>query len=80
VERDMNLVMGVCDRIVVLNFGEILGREPCRDPGSPGGDRGLPRRDALRWHGRRVAKELASRLSDVEDSYPGRTGPGGPGQ
>ena len=28
VEHDMNLVMGVCDRIVVLNFGEILGREP----------------------------------------------------
>jgi branched-chain amino acid transport system ATP-binding protein len=25
VEHDMNLVMGVCDRIVVLNFGEILG-------------------------------------------------------
>jgi hypothetical protein len=24
--------------------------------------------------------ELASRLSDVEDSYLGRTGPGGPGQ
>jgi ABC-type branched-subunit amino acid transport system ATPase component/ABC-type branched-subunit amino acid transport system permease subunit len=24
VEHDMNLVMGVCDRIVVLNFGEIL--------------------------------------------------------
>jgi ABC-type branched-subunit amino acid transport system ATPase component len=25
VEHDMNLVMGICDRIVVLNFGEILG-------------------------------------------------------
>ena len=25
-------------------------------------------------------QELASRLSDVEDSYLGRTGPGGPGQ
>jgi ABC-type branched-subunit amino acid transport system ATPase component len=25
VEHDMNLVMGACDRIVVLNFGEILG-------------------------------------------------------
>ena len=25
VEHDMNLVMGVCDRIVVLNFGAILG-------------------------------------------------------
>src|SRR5271165_5828415 len=25
VEHDMNLVMGVCDRIVVLNFGAVLG-------------------------------------------------------
>jgi sulfate-transporting ATPase len=25
VEHDMNLVMGVCDRIVVLNFGTVLG-------------------------------------------------------
>ncbi len=25
VEHDMNLVMGVCDRVVVLNFGAILG-------------------------------------------------------
>ena len=25
VEHDMNLVMGICDRIVVLNFGDILG-------------------------------------------------------
>ena len=24
-KHDMNLVTGVCDRIVVLNFGEILG-------------------------------------------------------
>jgi|HubBroStandDraft_6_1064221.scaffolds.fasta_scaffold7691893_1 ABC-type branched-subunit amino acid transport system ATPase component len=24
----MNLVMGICDRIVVLNFGEILGGNP----------------------------------------------------
>jgi branched-chain amino acid transport system ATP-binding protein len=29
VEHDMNLVMGVCDRTVVLNFGEIMG------PGTP---------------------------------------------
>ena len=27
-EHDMNLVMGVCDRIVVLNFGAILGAGP----------------------------------------------------
>ena len=36
VEHDMNLVMGVCDRIVVLNFGAILGA------GTPAGIRAHP--------------------------------------
>ncbi len=34
VEHDMNLVMGVCDRIVVLDFGAILGSGR-RDPSPP---------------------------------------------
>ncbi len=36
VAHDMNLVMGVCDRIVVLNFGAILGAgTPAEIPAHP---------------------------------------------
>ena len=42
VEHDMQAVMGLCDRITVLNFGQLLTEgTPGRDPQPPGGDRGL---------------------------------------
>ena len=45
VDHDMGLVLGVCDRIVVLEFGQVIAtgtpEEVRRDPR---GGRGLPRR------------------------------------
>ena len=39
----MGLVMDVCDRIAVLDFGEKIAEGlPARDPERPAGDRGLP--------------------------------------
>ena len=44
VEHHMDLVMSVCDRVVVLDFGRVIASgEPGRDPGGPAGARGLPR-------------------------------------
>ncbi len=43
IEHDMRLVMGVTDRIVVLEFGKQDRRGHARrDPRQPGGHRGLP--------------------------------------
>ena len=44
IEHDMGLVMDVCDRIAVLDFGEKIAEgRPGRDPERPAGHRGLPR-------------------------------------
>ena len=44
IEHDMGLVMNVCDRIAVLDFGEKIAEGlPGRDPERPAGHRGLPR-------------------------------------
>ena len=45
IEHDMRLVMGVTDRIVVLEFGRKLADDvPARDPQRPARDRRLPGR------------------------------------
>ena len=45
VEHDMNFVMGVCDQVVVLDFGKLIAVGFTRTgPLRPGGDRRLPRR------------------------------------
>ena len=42
VEHDMQAVMGLCERITVLSFGELLAQGNARrDPRRPGGHRGL---------------------------------------
>ena len=60
IEHDMRLVMGVTDRIVVLEFGKkIADGLPDRDPRQPGGHRRLPG-GAGRW-GRRWRTRLRMR-------------------
>ena len=45
VEHHMDLVMSVCDRITVLDFGKVIANgTPDAGPRRPGGARGLPRR------------------------------------
>ena len=45
VEHDMNFVMGVCDQVVVLDFGKLIASgSPEAGPLRPGGDRRLSRR------------------------------------
>ena len=43
IEHDMGLVMGVTDRIVVLDFGRMIVGDPGRGARGPGRDPGLPR-------------------------------------
>jgi ABC-type branched-subunit amino acid transport system ATPase component len=44
VEHDMDFVMGLADRVVVMEFGREDRRRPAgRDPAEPGGARSLPR-------------------------------------
>ena len=49
IEHDMQVVMGVCDRIVVLEFGEKIAEgAPGEVQQRPEGDRGVPRAGARR--------------------------------
>ena len=42
IEHDMNLVMGICEGICVLNFGQVIAKgTPEEDPEQPQGHRGL---------------------------------------
>ena len=55
VEHDMNFVMGVCDQVVVLDFGKLIASgSPEAGPLRPGGDRRLPRRRERRRTRRRT--------------------------
>ena len=50
VEHDMDLVMGLVDRVVVMEFGtKLIEGTPARGAGQPGGARGLSRDGALTW-------------------------------
>ena len=45
IEHDMNLVMGICEGICVLNFGQIIAKgTPHGNSEQPGGHQGLPGR------------------------------------
>ena len=58
VEHDVGLVMSTCDRIIVLDFGQVIAeRHPERDPREPGGAGRLPRRRPRR---RRRADSMAA--------------------
>ena len=48
VEHHMDLVMSICDRLVVLNFGRVIAAgTPCRGPGEPRGDHRVSRTGRL---------------------------------
>ncbi len=64
VEHDMSLVMGVCDRIVVLNFGSILGA------GTP---------DEIRAHPEVIAAYLGRGLAQSGPGAAGGEEPAGAG-
>ena len=62
VEHDMDFVMSLVDRLVVMDFGEQIAQGPAaRDPEPPGGDRGLSR-------GRGMTQASAP-LLEVEDLH-----------
>ena len=45
IEHDVKLVMGLCDRVTVLDYGKMIAvGDPDRRAAQPRGDRGLPRR------------------------------------
>ena len=49
VEHHMDLMMSVCDSLVVLDFGKVISRgSPPGHPGRPGGDGRLPGRERSR--------------------------------
>ena len=61
IEHDMNLVMGICEGICVLNFGQIIAKGTAGgDPDQPGGHRGLS------GH-RRRRREADGAMLKVED-------------
>ena len=63
VDHDMGLVLGICDYVVVLEFGEVIAQgtpEEVRE--RPEGDRGLPRQRGGRGREREVPREDRVRL------------------
>ena len=62
VEHDMNFVMGVCDQVVVLDFGKLIAAGLARGrPLRSGGDRRLPRRRERRRARRREPRRRRRR-------------------
>ena len=72
VDHDMGLVLGVCDRIVVLEFGQVIATGHARGGAPrPARGRGLPRRRRRAPRGRRARHR--GRMSDAVLSIEGLT-------
>ena len=82
IDHDMGLVLSICDRVVVLEFGQVIAERPAgRRPPGPAGHRRLPRRRRGRHdhHPRRRAGGVSItsgvRLGVVTDPEPAAQAP-----
>ena len=80
IEHQMRLVMGICERLIVMDFGQVIARGlPADDPEGPQGHRGVPgetgrhRREKIR----RIAEIMLLRCRGFERLL--RVGPGASG-
>ena len=42
IEHQMRLVMNICEKLTVMDFGEVIARHPQGNPGQSAGHRGVP--------------------------------------